>query len=90
MKKIINSIRKFFTPVKWTTVWTKPINGWSSDICGNVQRNVPMVLKLQTTETKFRFVLSDGTCAQHMDTDYILARISGTREALVANGCRCA
>lgn len=83
-KKLIS----FFTPTKWETVWSKPINGWSSGIFGKTQRNMPLLVKLQMSEKEYRFILSDGVAKNKVDADYVISHITGAKDALIANNCK--
>ena len=73
---------RFFTPTKWTTVWKKPIKGWVSGLF-STQRNVPMVLKLRTSDrNQYQFILSDGDTYQVIDAELITLHDADARAAL--------
>ena len=82
---IFSKIKDFLTPKKFTTVWRKPVKGYSSPLFGETQRNLPMVISLQVSNKNTRrWVLSDGDTKQIMDEDYVLANIKGSHDALVS------
>jgi hypothetical protein len=85
MKKIIETIKKFFTPYKWETIWTcnaktHATTGFGFVYVGKI--DVKIILQVDTYKDQYRCYMTEGTVKQDVDVRLLLTQFPEIKESL--------
>lgn len=91
MKRIIKSIKKFFTPYKWETIWTCNANAHATTGFGFVyvgKIGVKIILQVDEYKGRYRCYMTEGTMRESVDINILVDVFPELIKILKINGIK--
>lgn len=85
--KIIEKLRKFFTPYKWETIWTGKATGWITENGKRIAKTeLICFVQIDRNKNILQSYGTNGTIEKDVDLNWLTAQSEELKNILIENG----